>query len=332
MSRALIYKEILRDYEKDRDASKRILEKRKEEVYSKIPRIKEIDKELSMTGVSITKNILSSSDSSDKKLLIDNLKKKNNILLDEKRKLMTDYGFPNDYFEDIYKCRMCSDTGYIKSNKCICFNQRIIEKAYDMSNIKASLKYENFDNFNLNYYSGKVDSKEGTSPLENIKVVWTNCLNFVRDFDIKHKSILFYGNPGLGKTFLCNCIAKDLLDRGKTVLYVTAFQLFKMVENEKFKKDEFESESGFLDLIYDADLLIIDDLGTEFSTIVSNSELFNIINLRLNSERSTIISTNLNPKDLMNQYSERVASRIFGEYDTFHLFGDDIRILKMNQG
>ena len=167
------------------------------------------------------------------------------------------------------------------------------------------------------------------SPKENIKQIYSHCIRFIEQFDDNFDNLIFYGNSGLGKTFLCNCIAKDLLDRGKTVIYLTAFQLFQLFEQVRFNKDDEENSSrNYLDTIFTVDLLIIDDLGTEFSTSLTGSELFNCLNSRLLDKKHTIISTNLSPNDWQKQYSERIVSRIFGHYKALKLIGEDIRIQK----
>ncbi|WP_058486518.1 ATP-binding protein [Defluviitalea phaphyphila] len=321
------YKKILREYELKRDAANRALKARQEEVYKKIPRIAQIDELLAKTGVEISKMILK--DPLKANELIKSLEQKNMDLLIEKAELLYVNGYDKNYLDPIYSCPRCKDTGYIDNSPCSCLKQALINVAYDQSNLKDILSVENFDNFNFDYYSDKVDPKFNISPKENIKQIYSHCIRFVKEFDKKFSNIIFYGDPGLGKTFLCNCIAKDLLDQGKTVLYLTAFQLFKLFEQERFRKEEeTEDSKAYLDAIFTVDLLIIDDLGTEFSTSLTGAELFNCLNSRLLDKKHTIISTNLSPNDWQNQYSERIVSRIFGNYKAFRLIGEDIRIIK----
>ncbi len=241
---------------------------------------------------------------------------------------MIENGFSKTYFDEIFECIKCKDTGFINNEKCDCFKQKLINKAYSMSNIAEIIKSENFSKFSLEYYSKETDLKNDMSAYDNMKLILRICTLFLEEFDEKFKNLVFYGESGLGKTFLCRCIAKELLDRGKTVLYVTAFDLFSLFEKEKFNKNIEDVNTEILSLTKNADLLIIDDLGTEFITALSASELFDIINSRLLNKKSTIISTNLSPDKLLVHYSGRIVSRLYGEYSMIKFFGDDIRIMK----
>ena len=151
-------------------------------------------------------------------------------------------------------------------------------------------------------------------------------ISFYKDFDILNESLLFSGSSGLGKTFLSNCIAKELLDKGKVVIYQTSSNLIDILRNLRFDES---SDKNQIEEILSCDLLVIDDLGTEPNTSYSHSELFNIINARILRDKKMIISTNLSIEDLHNYYPERITSRIYGHFKIFEFFGDDIRI-KMN--
>lgn len=322
-----IYKMLLEEYEYLSDEARKKIDIKKELCYKKCPRIKEIDEELNMTGVKITKAIIYAN--KDEKLkYLDEIKNVTEALKKEKKLLMEQNGFSQNYFDDVYNCKKCKDTGFINNKKCECFKQRLINKAYDMSNIAEIIKTENFNNFSLDYYSKEIDKKNGDSPYDNMKLIMRRCNLFTEEFDENFRNLVFYGSTGLGKTFLCRCIAKELLDRGKIVLYVTAFGLLEMFEKEKFNKDNQEINKDILNLAKEADLLIIDDLGTEFISGFSATELFDIINSRLLSKKSTIISTNLYPEQLTTNYSSRIVSRLYGNYEMIKFFGSDIRIMK----
>lgn len=321
------YKEILKEYEKMSDNAKHLLEKKKQILYKKCPKIEEIDTELNLTCIKISKAIIGAI-KEDKQAYIEEIKKFSLKLQEEKKRLMLENGFFETYFEDIYECKKCKDTGFVNNVKCECFKQKLINKAYNMSNVSEIIKIENFSTFKFDYYSKEFDEENGMSSYENISIIIKKVTVFIEEFDEKFNNIIFYGGTGIGKTFMCRCIAKELLDKGKTVVYVTAFDLFDMIEKERFSKEEDNFRKEIIKFRNEADLLIIDDLGAEFITSLSTTELFNIINNRILNKKSTIISTNLSPEQLMNQYSARVTSRFYGEYEMIKMFGDDIRIKK----
>jgi DNA replication protein DnaC len=323
MDNSKIYKDILRDYDRLRQDAGRLLNKRKEEVYEAIPRIRQIDEELTKTGILITKYALSGNTDA-----IAEIKAKNLQLTAEKRALFENSSFPMDYLTNIYQCPKCNDTGFVENKKCSCFSQKLIEKFYLISNLHEVLERENFDTFDFSFYSDEKDPHEGLSPRSKMQVIYQKSMEFATDFENKFANLLFYGNVGLGKTFLCNCIAKDVLNKGKTVLYATAGHLFKTIEDARFNRDEMEEPDEQVNFFYTVDLLIIDDLGTEFDTLATQTALFNIINSRILEKRHTIISTNLSVEELEAKYTERLISRIQGSYAFCKFFGDDIRMIK----
>lgn len=325
-SKSALYKEILRYYDDVRTAATAKLKQKRMELYSRVPRIEEIDNEISMTGVTMAKTVLNTpTDAVDIALsLKESLKK----LTAEKEALLKQNGLPSNYLEIEYQCPICKDTGFVGDCRCVCFSQRLVDLAYNSSNIKAVVKQENFDSFDLRYYSPNKENGEEISPRENIQRILSTCLKFTKGFGKDFDNLLLYGSPGLGKTFLCNCIARELLDKGITVMYVTASQLFKAIEKERFSRSEDEEPSDYLEDVLGVDLLIIDDLGTEFTTVFTAGELFNIINTRLLNKKPVIISTNLPIKELSEKYSDRLTSRLMGGFTTLNFFGEDIRILK----
>ncbi len=321
-----IYKEIIRGYERLRWEKTAELRSRKEAVYKRVPRIQEIEEEVSLTGIRIARLVLQQPENFFQ--LAGKLQEDMTALRIEKKTLLEANGFTEQDLEMEYVCSQCHDTGYVGTKQCVCMKQKLMDASYAQSNIRDIVKRENFDTFDIRYYSDKTDPKEGMSPRENIQSILSICLRFTQGFGKEFTNLLLYGGTGLGKTFLCNCMAKELLDQGKTVLYVTAGQLFKMIEEQRFGKVDEEEREDYMTDILDVDLFIIDDLGTEFSTILSSSELFNIINTRMLNKRPVILSTNLAPSDFVNQYSDRIVSRLLGEYQTLKFFGEDIRVKK----
>ena len=331
MSYKTAFKEIMRSYEADRDLAANLLQERKQEIYRRLPRVQEIDNEISRTSIRVAKQILTSG--SNAKLLLEELQHYSKALKEEKERLLAENGIPESYFTDIYRCLLCKDTGHIShTERCQCLKQRLINKYYDLSNIKGLLEAENFDTFDLRYYSQAENPSEGLSPQRNIQIIYQTAMKFVEEFDRSFQNLLFYGDTGLGKTFLCNCIAKDLLDKGHTVLYVTAPRIFKLVEDYRFNRDDMEDQDYAIDAVTDVDLLILDDLGAEFSTIVTSAALFDIMNQRLLAKKATVISTNLSPDEFETHYSDRIVSRFLGHYKMSKFFGDDIRAKKKYKG
>lgn len=319
---------IMKEYEDIKEKNKREQEERKAAVYKKLPRLKEIENEMINLGIEITKAVLF--DDGDKNVLLEHLKKKQLDLKIEKAEILSSNNYPKDYLELKYDCKKCQDTGFIGLDKCSCLIQKQISHNYKQSKLSGILKQENFDNFNINYYSD-ITSGKGVSPRKNMQHIYLECIKYVKDFDSHNRNMLFIGRPGLGKTFLCHSIAKDLLQAGKSVIYQSAPDLMDLVRKYKFDFDNEEQGNEALNDIYKCDLLIIDDLGTELSTQFSGLVIYNILNKRLTESKKMIISTNLDVDEIIKNYSERITSRVFGNFDMFEFFGDDIRlIMKMS--
>ena len=328
---------LLVEYEQKRRNAENELDKRKLELYKKNPRLEEIEDEINKISINKTKSILINklSDSLSKKFdedLINLKKEKEDILKKEK--------IDESFFKPKYECKKCKDTGYIKSlnqksEMCSCLKQRLINISYNKSNL-SNLQKENFENFNANIFSNQKNVEKykiNISPRENIKTIRKAAENFVNNFDNPDtKNLFFTGNTGLGKTFMTNCIANELLNRGKTVLYQTAPVLLETIIDNKFNKYKTNDTNDFNNQVLDTDLLIIDDLGTECINSMKLSELFTIINSRClnlnNKVTKTIISTNFNIEQIFEIYEERIGSRIAGFYDIYYFFGEDFRLKK----
>ena len=318
---------IAEEYERIREENKNELEYRKSLLYSKIPRLKEIDEELVKLGIDITKTILSKPENSD--ILVKELQSRQLDLKIEKAEILTSNNYPKDYLNMKYDCNICKDTGFADNKKCSCYIQKEINHLYVQSDLGDIMKKENFEQFRWEYYSDEIIDNN-ISPKENMKLIYKKCVDFVKDFDDINTNMLFIGRPGLGKTFLCSSIAKDLLDAGKSVIYKTVSDLIDIVRKYKFDFDNEEINEQYLDEIYNCDLLIIDDLGTELSTQFSNLVLYSILNKRIQNNKKMIISTNLDIGEFTKIYSDRITSRIFGCFDTLEFLGEDIR-LKMHK-
>lgn len=322
------YNSILREYDNRRLENKHILDRRTKEIYEKIPAIKALDDELITNSVSHAKLALFGDDDAIKKLQESNLE-----LSMQKVELLIANGYAGDYLSPIYQCKDCKDTGYIENEKCHCFKKAIADLVYSQSTIQSIVDKENFNHFRYDYYSKDViEQTSKLTPYDNIVRVVKECKSFISNFDLSYENLLIYGNTGVGKTYLCNCIAKELLDTTHSVIYLTSYQLFEVLAKSKFNKGNDSNDGtdydSYADYLLECELLIIDDLGTELNNSFVSSQLYNLINERHLKQRSTIISTNFTLDELYETYSERIFSRITGNYTLLNIFGDDIRYKK----
>lgn len=319
------YDEIMRSYEQRRTLSRHRQEERQKEVYTKVPVLYDLDSEISSISVACAKQMLAGDENALK-----NLHKHIKELQKKKSNLITSLGYPSNYLEADYVCSDCQDTGYIGQERCHCFKQAAIDLVYTQSNLKSILEKENFSTFSFSYYSkDQPNPATNLSALETAEIAVAECKRFIADFDKEFSNLFLYGDTGVGKTFLSNCVAKELLDNGHSVIYFTSFELFHIFEKNVFERDGDMKEP--YQNIFDCDLLIIDDLGTELSNSFTVSQLFLCLNERILRKKSTIISTNLGLNQLADIYSERTFSRISSNYTMIKLFGDDIRIKKKLQ-
>lgn len=319
------YDEIIRSYDARQLRNQRLLETRIKDAYAKVPRLKEIDDAIASCSVAQARRLLDGDSAA-----LTELRAQISAYREEKAVLLKQHGFSEDYFEPVYSCPDCQDTGYINGKRCHCFEQAAIDLVYTQSNLKEILEKENFSTFSFEYYSDEdINPATGLSSLSTAKDAVAKCREFIRSFDDTFSNLYLYGDTGIGKTFLSNCVAKELMDQGHSVIYFTAFQLFDILSKGVFRKDE-EAIAAHQN-IFDCDLLIIDDLGTELTNSFTTSQLFLCLNERILRKKSTIISTNLGMNQLADIYSERVLSRISSNYTLIKLFGADIRILKRHR-
>ncbi len=322
------YSKIMTYYD-DLQTQERVeLDKKTELIFSEHPDIKAIQNNIIALSVSSAKHLLTIEDPNEMQEFSIKYKQKLSTLSTHKNDLLKQYGYPDNYLEPSYKCNLCHDTGYINNKPCQCFNNLAIKMLYSSSNLGNVLKNENFSTFNFDYYDNVTkydDNRLPLTPYENIKRIYNVCLDFTKNFDEVFDNFLFYGETGVGKTFLTHCIAKALLDTSHTVVYLSSIQLFELLEQEKFHSGNNSTDISY---IKNCQLLIIDDLGTELSNSFTDSQLYNIINMRILSQLSTVISTNLSFAELRQRYSDRIFSRFTGYYNFCWVVGDDIRSIK----
>lgn len=291
-------------------------------VTEKIPLISKYEAQLSETGLSVVKAIGMGSDAQE---YINQLSQLNLAVQDKIRSLLRENGFPEDYLETPYTCKICSDTGYNGGYICECRKELLRELAKEeLASVSTSDRCR-FDNFSLEYYPQPVDGTLGVSPAKRMNEILEYCRCYAEDFDTESESLYMHGATGLGKTHLSLAIANVVAENGFRVIYDSAQNLLSSLEKEKFSysgSGEREKE------ILDCDLLIIDDLGSEFSTNFTVAALYNIINTRINRSKPVIISTNLSETELEAKYTQRITSRIIGNYVSLLFLGKDIRQLK----
>lgn len=319
------YDAIMRRYSERQSENKRIQNQRRMEISSRIPEYDEIDTRIVSLSMEYAMAALEGEGASD--ITFKKLQNDIQTLSEKKSFLLKANGYSTDYLDPVYTCHDCQDTGYIANNKCHCFRKAITEIFYSQSNIKNIRANETFDTFSLDYYSKTfADPSTGKSSYDHMKDVYKIATNFANNFGESNsvRNLLFYGNTGLGKTFLSNCIANELIKSCHSVIYLTAIELFDTYSQSTFNKDSDNSE--VVQEITDCDLLIIDDLGTELANSFTNSRLFYCINDRLLKDKSTIISTNLTLDKLYEQYSDRIFSRIMHSYKAIKFYGDNIRL------
>lgn len=322
------YDILVRAYNQKQLRNKHELDMRTREIYQHIPRIEEINQEIASVSVAQAKELLDGSEHA-----LARLKAKIADLSEERTILLLRYGYPKDYLTLPCDCPDCHDTGYIGNEKCHCFKQAAIDMLYTQSNLKEILYTENFNTFSFDYYDNTEENPiTGKTAYANMKEIHTRCRQFVTQFGGSFENLLFYGGTGIGKTFLSNCIAKELLDRSFSVIYLTAIQLFDLFSRYTFENESDDTATDdMLQFILDCDLLIIDDLGTELSNAFTNSKLFYCLNERYVRKKSVLISTNLSLDKINQVYSERIFSRLSSNFTLLKFYGEDIRIQKKLQ-
>ena len=275
--------------------------------------IREIDKELTGTGLLLFKTACDGGD-------IEAVRRRNTELMDKRRAELVRLGYPADYTDVHYTCNVCSDTGFVGTKMCSCLKQLLITKNIKSSGMGNLIDKQSFDNFNLDIYKDNPDVLKRMSL--NLKIAKGYADNFARHQD----NLLLIGTTGTGKTHVSTAIAKVVISQGFDVLYDSTQNIIDTFESDKFRSGYTRTEPES-DKYLECDLLIIDDLGAEFVTQYSISALYNLINTRQNKGLSTVISTNLSAQELAGKYEGRIYSRIIGaDYTVLRFEGKDHRI------
>lgn len=311
--------ELMDMYEKIRTDENRKLMKRREEIKNKYPEILELDTTIQKLCLNLSIAALRGITDQNE---LNNIKEEITDLRAKKYEMLVSHGYNPDYLNLHYNCPKCKDTGFIGIDKCSCFKSKLIKLYYKDSDLEEAVKTNNFKNFNINLYSNHKLNDERYTPRKNIEDILEYITGeYLPNFKNSNTNLLFYGNSGTGKTFLSWCIAKELLDKGFLVVYKTSDDLLRALKDIKFNND-----TDLENLLINCDLLIIDDLGSEQITDFSSTELFTLINKKILKNKKMLISTNLSLPLISKRYSERISSRIIGEFKLFKFFTEDIRI------
>ena len=293
--------------------------RRHTETVLKIPALTEVESGLMRQGTRLLRCVLEKRDDfEDAKAAIQRLQA-------EKVRLLEENGLPADWLDDIYDCPACRDTGFdSEGHRCSCLKQLTLKYIGQNANLTETMKTQTFENFDFTLYANQPEIN-GKSPLKVIQAAADIASQFAEGFEQTHDNLLLMGGAGSGKTYLSSCIANRALERGRTVYYQNSYKLFTMLEGVRFGKAG-EDLTAFSDYLYQAELLIIDDLGTEFLTQFTAAALFDLVSTRLNEKKSTIISTNLSFPDMERMYAQRTTSRLLGEYRQVNLLSRDLRL------
>ncbi len=319
----MFYQNAIDVITKRREDRQALIDQRKSEIYARIPRIQEIENRLSSTGMMLLTRVADENTTPEE--AVAHIMAENKEYNDEIARLLVSNGYSTNYLNPPYICSLCKDTGYNEAGKlCSCLKTELTNRALREANLTKHMAGQTFDNFDLSYYDNAVKNSAGIGAKDNALWILNEAKAFVEQFDYSNTNFLFYGSSGLGKTFLSSAIATELIKKGKDVLYISANSLFPMLENMHFGRGD-EQSSYIAKKALDADLLILDDLGAEFITQFTVSELFRIMNQRLLTGKKMVFSSNLTLSEIENTYSERIVSRIIGNFDPVLFFGEDIR-------
>ncbi len=237
--------------------------------------------------------------------------------------ILAQAGFTADQLQPQYRCAVCRDTGRVGGGRCRCVEQEMRRLRREQINREFPLELSSFERFQLERYSTAADPQLGTSPRAIMSQVLAYCRAYAEHFRPGAPSLLLMGDAGLGKTHLALSIANRVLDAGFDVVYVSAQQAFAVLDSAS--RDG--SREAWLDAMLEADLLILDDLGTEYVVPHTISVLYQIVNTRLCSKRPTVYTTNIVTQQLMNaRYTEKVTSRLLGSCELLQFYGEDVRL------
>ena len=315
-----IYKRIYDEYSQKYLVARERADSKAREVRAAIPEVARIDRELSLTGLEIFSASLSGV---DKDVRLSEIRAKNEALQKRRAELLVENGYPEDYSDVKYDCEKCGDTGFVDNKMCSCMKEALTLAGIESSGFGKLISAQSFENFSLEYYKKNMTHYEMVR--KNVEYLKSYAEGFNSGVS---QSILMMGGTGLGKTHLSSAVARRVIEKGNDVFYTGAIDLFSQFEIQRFRSYSNEPNE-LIERYFECDLLIIDDLGTEMINQFSVSTLYNLLNDRLSRKKPTIVSTNLSQDEIMKKYTDRITSRMFGEYRVLLFAGTDIRAQKV---
>ena len=320
-------------FESDKARREADFRARREEIYRRDPELRRIDAQLRGTVARVIAAALRrGEDPADQ---VAAAHEENRALQEERARRLAALGCGADALTCAPRCSRCGDTGYAPDGAlCDCLREYYITEQNRQLSKLLNIGAQSFDTFSMDYYSKTVWPEHGLSPYENMGLIRETCWRYARRFEAGSGSLFLTGAPGLGKTFLSACIAREVSRRGFSVVYDTAAHVFSQFEAARFRRgSEEEQEEAAADVrrYLGCDLLIVDDLGTELVTPFVQDVLYQLINGRIVGEKATIINSNLDEEEIRRRYSPQIASRLCGEYRMLRFFGDDIRKIKQRR-
>lgn len=230
--------------------------------------------------------------------------------------------------EPKFTCRICQDTGVAEGKTCQCVRREMQRLRREEIEAMSSLSVTSFDTMKLDYYPNTRDPQTGRSIRQYMAELLADLQDYAAAFDLNSENLMLTGNAGLGKTHAALAVAGAALDKGYDVIYISSPDFFSRVETLHFGSDPAGEKDALLDTVSGADLLILDDLGTEFNSSFVISTLYSLLNDRLGRRRPTILTTNITDGTLLEKlYTEKVASRI-SAFIPYRFLGEDIRLKK----
>ena len=297
--------------------------RRMDEIAEKIPEVMEIRRKLAMTSAETSKVILQRKTNLAEGLA--RIEEVNLRLQQRERELMQQAGYPVDYLEMQYTCPKCRDTGFVDGVRCECLKAEMRRLSVEQLNASSPFQECSFEDFDLSFYPDVIDPQSGQNPRFVMTRVFNFCRNYAEKFNPHSQGLFMFGQTGLGKTHLSRAIAGVVAAKGYNVVCGSAQDLLRRIENEHFRRTE---DDGTLDRILEADLLVLDDLGAEFSSSFTQSVVYNILNSRISAERPLIVTSNLTVQEFNDKYAHRIVSRLFSQLIQVRFIGNDVRQLK----